>query len=271
MWDRAAVRRDSREPLLAVLLALALAGAACGAGDGGERRPPTAAPTPAAPRPPEVTALATLRSYRYHIELHAAGSALPPATTPAADTRATDTRFRIAIDGEVVNPDREHSRTKASLGFIELALERVQVGDRAWTRESGGEWKRATPGAPATLPGGELDISPARLFAAGGATFAALNREIGGIESREDAVNGIPARRYDFTPEQFRRIFDSGEGLLPGDSRPVQTRGSLWVAADTRVPVRIHLTAATADGAPAFELDMTLSDLNAEITIQPPA
>lgn len=274
---RVVARRRASAVAIATAAALAslLATAAC---SGGDTPDPASSPEATATAAQAATAVpealfispAILRSYRYEIALHIAGGALEDPTGAAATTTPTDLAgagFTINIEGEVVNPDREHARTKASLGFIELALERIQVGDRAWTRESGGEWKVATAGSSSPAIGGELDISPARIFAEGGSALVALNKELRGRDYVADDVHGLVARRYELNAEQFRAVFGGAQGLLPGDSQPLDTVGTLWVAEDSRVPIRIQLTSIDGHGEPAFEMDLTLND---GITIDPP-
>jgi hypothetical protein len=223
--------------LATALTALALAAglaAACGSH-------PSATPGPASPTPTAaatavaVTSPGELKSYRYTIALTVAGGALGDGAGAAGaanpgGTPAAGASFTIDIDGEVVNPGREHTLTKASLGFIQLSVERIEIGANAWTREAGGPWKRATPGSTSSVAlGANVDISPARLFAEGGETFATLNEQLGALPSTEDDVNGIRARRYDLTAAEFHALFSSTEGLLPGDTQPVETTGSLWI------------------------------------------
>lgn len=277
-------------------LACVLAAAVLLSGCGSHHADVPAAPVSSfTPTPTQVVASpAALKSYRYAITLTVAAGALNDVTgangqsrtahdrqatpTAAAGSAATATPtatpqpFKIDITGEVVNPNRQRSETKASLGFIQLTVDRVEIGTQAWTREAGGAWQQATPGAssPASL-GTNVDISPARLFAQNGLTFAALNRELGSLPSTQDSVNGVQARRYDLTAEEFHRIFSSAQGLLPGDTQPVQTTGSVWIANATKVPVRLRLNSTSPDGKPAFQMDMTLSDLNGSLSIQPPA
>lgn len=274
-------RVPSRLTSLTVLALAAWLMMACGSGSkpsaGEVPAPPTLAVTPT----PTVTVVSPmeLKSYRYRISLTVAGGALDravgagsaPASPSASGTPGTSS-FTIDINGEVVNPGREHSETKASLGFIQLSVERIEIAGNAWTRESGGEWKRATPGSTSPVAlGTNVDISPARLFAEGGPTFTALNEQLGALPSAEDSVNGITAKRYDLTAPEFRTLFSGAEGLLPGDTQPVETTGSLWIGDNSKVPVRIRLSSTTPDGQPAFQMDMQLSDLNAPIEITPPA
>jgi hypothetical protein len=272
----------TRPPRLAALAVLSLAAwlvIGCGSGSsaGDVSVPPTLAVTPT-PAPPIVSP-AELKSYRYTIMLTVAGGVLGDAAgaatatgSPSATGTPAASPFTIDIAGEVVNPDRERSETRASLGFIQLSVERIEVAGSAWTRESGGEWKRATAGSTSSMAlGTNVDISPARLFAEGGATFSTLNEQLGGLASTADSVNGIAARRYDLTATEFRTLFSGAEGLLPGDTQPVETTGSLWIGDDSKVPVRIRLNSTTPDGQPAFQMDMELSDLNAPIEIAPPA
>lgn len=259
-------------------IALLLVAAACSGGDepaatAGPQVGATAAATATGAPDAVLKSPGLLSSYRYEIALHVAGGALADVNGDAATATPTDIAgagFTITIEGAVVNPDREQAQTTASLGFIELALERIQIGDRAWTRETGGEWTVATAGSASPAIGGELAISPARIFAEGGTAVVALNQELRGREYVPDSINGLSARRYSLSAEQFRTVFGGERGLLPGDSQPLDTLGTLWIAEDSRVPLRIVLTSTDDQGQPAFEMDLTLTDLNDGITIVPP-
>jgi hypothetical protein len=231
---------------------------------------PTATATPTPTPTPSVTSPATLNAYRYAILLRLSGAALEQGQAPPG-LDLEDATFEITLDGEVVNPDRHRTLVKASLGFIELGLERVQIGGQVWTREAEGEWRQVTAGANDLL-GGDFDVNPNTLFGADAESVASLGLQLDQLPSTVEMVNDISARRYDFTAEDFRRVFSASPDLLPLEDGENETTATLWVAEDSGVPVRLLLTARSADGEPAFELELNLRDLeDASISIEPPA
>src|SRR5690606_15857137 len=99
----------------------------------------TPTPTPMAVRSPQV-----LDSYRYLAIVEASSAALG-ASNPLG-SGSPDFQLKLEVEGAVVAPDREYTRTTAELGFFSLRSEEVRIGERTWTRDGPGPWQEGVQG-----------------------------------------------------------------------------------------------------------------------------
>ena len=83
-----------------------------------------------------------LQSYRYETRLKIDPSALASSDDPSSALLGAIS-FDVTISGEVLNPDRSHTRVTADLGFVKSATETIEIGDSSWRREAGGAWEAA--------------------------------------------------------------------------------------------------------------------------------
>ena len=270
--------------LLSALLALAVVAAACGDDDDegvadAEAGAPTstaAAQAPAQAPPPTLAPPAALKSFRYDMTMGLSGSA---ASGASGLPSAVSLDLKIEMSGTVISPDREQSKLTADFGFLKLDVETIRIGDRVWTRQSGGQWQKETAGLGEL--GLDFSVSPIDLLGADetGGGFETLRSVLGGLDGENERVNGVDAVRYDLTSEQFTQAFPSGG--LPGGLSEGAPEGTLedmkvqlWIARDSGIPVRIVIEATAGEGADegTMRLDLNLSDLNSsEIEIEPPA
>ncbi len=271
--------------LLSALLALAVVAAACGDDDdegvaadaeAGVPASTAAAQAPAQAPPPTLAAPAALKSFRYDMTMELSGSA---ASGGSGLPSGVSLDLKIAMSGTVIPPDREQSKLTADFGFLKLDMETIRIGDRVWTRQSGGEWQEEAAGLGEL--GLDFSISPVDLLGADetGGGFETLRFVLGGLGGVNERVNGVDAVRYDLTSEQFTQAFPSGglpsglsEGAPEGTLEDMKVQ--LWIARDSGIPVRMVIEATAGEGADGgtMRLDLNLSDLNSsEIEIEPPA
>lgn len=273
--------------LLSLLLALTLVAAACsddddegvaaGAEAGGQTSTAAAQASTQTP-PPTLAPPAALKSFRYDFTMELSGAAASEGSGLPSGL-SIDLELEIEMSGAVISPDREQSKLTADLGFLKLDMETIRIGDRVWTRQSGGEWQEQT--ASLGDLGFDFSVSPLDLLGADetGSGFETLRSVLGGLDGENERVNGIDAVRYDLTSEQFTQAFPSGG--LPGGLSQGAPEGTLedmkvqlWIARDSGVPVRIVIEATTGEGPDegTMRLELNLTDINSsEIEIEPPA
>jgi hypothetical protein len=206
----------------------------------------TGCAAPAAPMPPADDQLAavrrwgeTVRSYRYE------RTALLPR--PEGGMAVVHER------GEVVLPDRQRLVLGGAAGSGEASREVIVVGDRAWVRQAvlGRGWQES----PAeTRPADPLTLALGTLAAAGPA------RPLG--DRREEDGRLCQGWAYPFDPAAVA-VWPAGEagGALTAEA-------SLWREASGALcaqTVRLQ-----RDSQPAGEYTVTLRDINAPLTIEPP-
>ena len=222
-------------------------------------------------------ALTDLTSFRYDMTVEVSGDAAGGGGLPSG--LSLDLNLSMTISGAVIAPDREQTELTADLGFLQVQLEMIRIGDRAWMRELGGDWEeQAELGGDAL--GLDFAVSPIDLFGGGelGGGLEALGTVVGDLDGTPETINGVEALRYELTADQFARAFpDSGEFT---DIAGVDATGAegeftttIWVARSSGIPVRLVMDGASAiDGAESsIHVELNLRDLNSdEIAIEPP-
>ena len=236
--------------------------------------PQSTGATEAAPARP-LAPPAALKSFRYDMTMELSGSA---ASGASGLPSAVSLDLKIEMSGTVISPDREQSKLTADFGFLKLDVETIRIGDRVWTRQSGGQWQKETAGLGEL--GLDFSVSPIDLLGADetGGAFETLRSVLDGLDGENERVNGVDTVRSDLTSEQFTQAFPSGG--LPGGLSEGAPEGTLedmkvqlWIARDSGIPVRIVIEATAGEGADegTMRLDLNLSDLNSsEIEIEPP-
>ena len=181
--------------LLSALLALAVVAAACGDDDDeavaadAEAGAPTstaAAQAPAQAPPPTLAPSAALKSFRYGMTMELSGSA---ASGASGLPSGVSLDLKIEMSGTVISPDREQSKLTADFGFLKLDVETIRIGDRVWTRQSGGQWQEETAGLGEL--GLDFSVSPIDLLGAdetGGAFETLRSALIAALSRRDDEI-----------------------------------------------------------------------------------
>jgi len=228
-------------PCLLVLLVIA----ACG--DRGD-----SAATPTSTPPGD----SIVRTYRYEVAATAEG------VLGGADAAPLE----IHVTGEVAAADRQHAASRMTLGASTIALERIRVGDRVWTRDSEGPWIEDRVGTTGGSAG--IDLDGAALT--GADARARLDRVLDGLTAEADTLDGAPMHRYRLAADRLRLLLgvpadqpQTTLGRIEGDS-------TLWVTREERWPARLMATATPASGG-TVRLDVRIRDHNAAIEVQPPA
>ncbi len=260
--------------------ALALATFALIACSGGEETDPTPTGTTAAqvtPAAATATAESTpqfaaqspqdLQSYRYRVNVTVAAEALDDSEAPTG--LDLDGNLTLGLEGAVVNPDREHTSTAIDIGFLTLSTETVRVGDQEWTRAGQGAWSASTSGEGAEALF-DADFSPASIFTTSADfDYEALTARLEEHGWKDEEVNGVRARHYSFTEEEFYSTFETDEAVLPADIDATFT-ADIWLAEDLGVPVRMLIVGVDGAGTEILRLEMDVTDINSQIAIDPP-
>ena len=253
------VSAPARQRALTLVSAAAIAIAtACGGGSDAD-----ATPAP-------ISSPAELDSFRFAIAMtvEAIGS---PTDSPGVTTNAN---INVKASGAAVAPDRSQATIEADLGFLQVNLETVTIGEQTWSREPGGEW---TEGAEDPLGVGDLGLDPSTILTEDGESFAELQSLVDQLEGTRERVNDRDAIRYDLTDEQLRELaadpefadmFEGFEEQLGEGTFEMQ----MWFDIETGVPLRLSIDgAAEADGVGgAVIVEFNLTDLNEDISIEPP-
>ncbi|HJM88698.1 MAG TPA: hypothetical protein QF624_03610 [Dehalococcoidia bacterium] len=261
--------------LILAIAALALTAFACSSdddaatesnGSGSSAAPAAASAAPdVAATPVQIASVTDLQSFRYTVDVALAGS--------AADLGGQGGGLSIA--GAVILPDREQSSVTADLGFLKLETETIRIGDLAWSREAGSDWRIDSSAESDPFDGA---FGPLEMFGEDLGDFQAV---LDTLDPTNDSVNGINAVRFDLTAEDFARV--AGVGAALGTDDFDELKVSLWIASDSGIPVRMLMEGVTSDAAmlelmyatgmrvTELSLDLTMSDLNSdEISIEPP-
>lgn len=214
-----------------------------------------------------------LQSYRYETRLKIDPSALASSDDPSSALLGAIS-FDVTISGEVLNPDRSHTRVTADLGFVKSATETIEIGDSSWRREDGGAWEAA--GEAAGSFGADLVpvFSPADLFAArsGSDGLAALTAALAELDFEAESVNGLRTRHYQLDEASFATLFGDAGALLPQELNGATPAIDIWISERFGVPVRFVVDISNAEGESGIRIEMNILDINSRsIEIEAPA
>jgi len=205
------------------------------------------------------TPVAGLQSYRYELAATAQGVL---GGVEGAENASLD----IKVAGEVAAADQEHMTTRMTLGSSSVQVERIRIGDQAWTRDSQQPWVQDRVGSAGGSGGIGIDSSALL----GRDAHERLNEALDGLTPEDDQIDGADVLRYRLPADRLRMVLgappDSAQtslGRIEGDS-------TLWVTKDDRLPVRLTTTATPTTGG-TVEIDLFIRDRNEPIEIRPPA
>ncbi len=243
---------------LAGFVALGALALACGGGDDAAEATPAPFASPA-----------DMESFRYEVVAEISGDG------PADGGFSLSLDISITASGAVIVPDRQQSHIVADLGFLKLDIESIQIGDRSWTREPGGDWSSEANEAFGGL--GDFDLSPTSLFgdASSDADLEILRALLERLDGQREEMNGVKAIGYTLNAEQFAESFGAlaqGDGL-PGLDGEGDLTVEVWIAVASGFPVRLIVEGTSVEeGAEGdFRLELNITDINSDdIEIEPP-
>ena len=262
-----------RSYLILAITALALTVFACSSDDdvstesSGSTGSAGSVSTAAAPdvdaTPVRITSITDLQSFRYAVDIALFGDAADLGGQGGGLT--LDLEIGLSIAGAMILPDREQSSVVANLGFLQLETETIKIGDLAWSREAGNDWRIDSSAESDPFDGA---FGPLAMFGEDMSTFQAV---LDDLDPTRESVNGVSALRYDLTAADFASGAGASAAFDAEDFDELTV--SLWLASDSGIPIRMLVEGLTSDanGEGAISLDLTLSDLNSdEISIEPP-
>lgn len=220
---------------------------------------------PSTPTPEPVPQPANLTAFRYTLAAEATNLAGAPVAAPGG----APVPITVRVSGDVMAVDRQRSHLSLNLGFGTLDSDRVQIGERTWTRDGAGPWveERTVPEAAATRALG-LSLDPAVLV--GAAAQERLKAALQGAASTAEQVNGVETARYSLTATQVRTLLGTREGTQAASLAGITDSWTFWVTRERWLPVRLLADAPTEQGG-RIRLDLMLTDHNTPgITVEPP-
>lgn len=258
-------QRSRLASLVVIASAMFIFGGCSGDGEGDSTAPPTETPTPTETLP--AASPADLDSYRYAVTVTMLPTVLD--TSEAPDGLPLDQPIRIEMEGERVNPDREHVRTSADLSFIAVETETVTIGERRWVREGTRSWQEGGSSALEAFAG--MDFRPSTLFADDAGQYNEVAARLQEYDWVEDDRDGIPTRRFTLDQEAFYDLFQSTGRVLPAEVDATLT-AEIWLERDSGTPVGLLVVGTDESGEEVLRLDLRLWDLDSsEIEVEPPA
>lgn len=256
-------RRSAFLAVAAFLAALPFLLVACGDNDGEDEASQTLPPTETL----VTSSPADLASYRFEIDVWIMPSVLDTSEAPSG--LSLDKPITLTIDGERLNPDREHAHTTANLNFLQIETESIAVGDRMWIREGSRPWEEGGSSILATYVG--ADFRPSVLFADDVGQYDLIAEQLRSYPSTEESLEGVPTRRFTLDQEAFYKLFQSDGVVLPTELNATLS-AEIWVEQERGVPLRLEVVGVDEASDEVIRLAVRLFDLDTDdIQIEPPA
>lgn len=207
-----------------------------------------------------------LHSYRYTVSVSLVPTVLDISEAPSG--LPLDETINIDIEGERVNPDREHAISSVDVGFLQLQTEWIEVSGRRWTRRENGTWSEG--GAPGVGALTGLDFRPASVFLDDSGQYDEVARHLEVYPWERETLSGREARHFTLTQDEFQDLFQGQNQIVPSDVGATLA-AEIWLDSATGTPVRLLVTGTDTEGVEVLRLEMELRDLDSEeITVEPP-
>lgn len=255
---------------LLLMMALLTVGAACGGGKSKSGAKPTATATEEAP---STSGESPFDSFHYTVGLGFSIEAAPSGEGGVISG---------SVEGDFMAPDSHSFTSKFEFAGISSTEEAVIIGDDAWYRASGGEWRATTRNDPDVASAiGLTSADPTFLFS------DELSRDLAALDSETEAINGVQTKRYHIPRETVAALASIfGEGFIKDASGLQEFEMTVWVEEETGALVKADLAATagpeifgTADAPfdlpPDATITVTISinltqTNDPSITIEPP-
>ncbi len=245
--------------LVAGLAAFALLGGACR----GDEAPAATEESTLPPPSERFRSPSMLESYRWSLTVEATGDLLDVGEAPE-DLELDDAILYLDIQGERVNPDREHTTSTITFGYISSERETIVIDGRLWSRQGSGAWReRATLASPEDFIGQDVGLSPAVIL--GDDDPETLQRVTDDLMARPYDIQQLDGRdvwHWELGPEWAEMTFGEGLNPLPGRIDPSTYDIEVWTDMETGVAVRMRVTGGSTSDPDAFRLEMALFDLD---------
>jgi hypothetical protein len=243
--------------LLGAFLLLGLA--ACGGGDDGDEdgdeptaTAPVATEAPDGTEPtdePDATSEplgeSPFDSYHYTVDLEFT------ILAPGEEDQAFVTG---RVEGDFVAPDRHAFETSFEFAGLSVTEEAVLIGDDAWIRMGGGDWRATSRSDPDVVDAIELTSADPGFL--DDTDFA---QDLAALDSTPEEINGVQTRRYFIPSEAVDTLVDLlGEDFLADTAGLQEFEMTVWLEEETGALVRAEFDALAgpeilADGS-GFDL-----------------
>jgi hypothetical protein len=185
------------------------------------------------------------------------------------------------VEGDFVAPDSHAFTTTFEFFGLSFSEEAVIIDDDAWYRETGSDWRPTTRDDP--------DVQNALSLTSADPGFlqdSEFESNLSSLNSEDDTVNGVEARRYTITREQVEALSQLlGEDFLQDAAGIQDLEMTVWLEKESGALVRAELSATASpealggdapfelsEGATvSIEMTINLTRINDEdISIEPP-
>ena len=157
------------------------------------------------------------------------------------------------VEGDFVAPDSHAFSSTFEFFGLSFSEEAVIVGEDAWYRETGGEWRATTRDDP--------DVQNALSLTSADPGFLQdpeFESNLSSLDSEDDVKNGVETRRYTITREQVQALSQLlGEDFLQDAAGIEELEMTVWLEKESGAMVRAELSATA--GAEALGGDSTFN------------
>ncbi len=254
--------------------------AACGGGgdkDGAKATATVAGPTEAA-EPTETRdgapsgRAAPFDSFHYTVDL---------GFTVTEPGKAEETFISGQVEGDFVAPDSHAFSSSFAFGGLSGTQEVVIIGNDAWIKEAGGDWRRATRADSAVADAIDLTSADPDFL-----QDPEIGDALSALDSEPETINGVDTLRYHIPKSALPALTSLlGEDFLQDVSGLKEFEMTVWLEEETGALVRADLAASATpellgqdapfDISPDATLSVTmlidLTQINdSSISIEPP-
>ena len=255
--------------LIAAIALLATGAVACKSGK--KKSEPAKTSTPAAasdaktpsgektPRPtaPSGTSASPFDSFHFTVDLDF------QVDDPA---QQDGTLVKGRVEGDFVAPDSHAFTSTFEFFGLSFSEEAVIIGEDAWYRETGSEWRTTTRDDP--------DVQNALSLTSADPGFLQdpeFESNLSSLDSEDDVKNGVPTRRYTITREQVEALTQLlGESFLEDSAGIEDLEMTVWLEKESGALVRAELSATATAEALGGDSTFNLSEgstVSIEMTI----
>lgn len=216
---------------------------ACATESSGSAPIPTATPLPPTLTPtPENGSAIPLERFHYVAAL----------TLRGRNEDGAEEEIRISTEGDYQAPDRHSFTYTIRRGDSRLDQRLVLIGDRAWLKFAGRDWRAVEPEGKEAQQLLSAAFSTAEQDFLAGSEFAAVRDSARLLPGWEQTVNGVATTRYEVGKlgEEYFALFFSGDKLL---SKAEDVHWTLWLAQEGGWPVRLRAGGRTTVDLPALQ------------------
>ncbi len=259
--------------LAGTLVFFGIVATACGGGgDKGGAKPTSTVAEPTETRREPSGGAAPFDSFHYTVDL---------GFTVTEPGQQEETFISGQVEGDFVGPDSHAFSSSFAFGGLSGTQEVVIIGDDAWIKEAGGDWRKATRADSAVADAIDLTSADPDFL-----QDPEISDALAALDSEPETINGVDTLRYHIPKSALPALTSLlGEDFLQDVSGLKEFEMTVWLEEETRALVRADLTASATpellgqdapfDISPDSTLTVTmlinLTQINdSDINIEPP-